>query len=84
MRRGKLASLLLAYSLTQDRFTWFFTDVLSFQQKCFLCLFSLCSGYGLGKQFTQQHEVTTDNTIPQDSEQEIGDETKHLVSLPTE
>lgn len=49
---------------------------------CYCFLF--CSGYGLGKQFTQHHEVTTDNTTPQDSEQEIGDETKHLVSVPTE
>ena len=37
-------------------------------------------GYGLGKQFTQHHEVTTKETT-QESEQDIaGDDTRHLVS----
>ena len=37
-------------------------------------------GYGLGKQFTQHHEVTTKETT-QESEQDVaGDDTRHLVS----
>ena len=41
--------------------------------------FFVLSGYGLGKQFTQHHEVTTKDTT-QESEQEVADDTRHLVS----
>lgn len=41
----------------------------------------MCSGYGLGKQFTHHREVTTDNTTPEESEQEFFDEARHLVRM---
>ena len=42
--------------------------------------FSLCPGYGLGKQFTQHHEVITNTATTQDSEKEPTEDTIHLVS----
>ncbi|XP_078379511.1 rho guanine nucleotide exchange factor 7-like isoform X8 [Oculina patagonica] len=38
---------------------------------------NVATGYGLGKQFTQHHEVTTQDTAPE-SEQEVADDTRHL------
>ena len=47
-----------------------------------LCLFLLNIGYGLGKKFTQHHELIAQATAPQDSaEEEVGEELKHLVRV---
>ena len=45
----------------------------------FTIYFFLYSGYGLGKQFTEHHEVTAIDST-QESEKEVPDNTRHLVS----
>ncbi|XP_068686547.1 rho guanine nucleotide exchange factor 7-like isoform X2 [Montipora foliosa] len=43
------------------------------------CLENVATGYGLGKKFTQHHELIAQATAPQDSaEEEVGEELKHL------
>ncbi|KAJ7324068.1 Rho guanine nucleotide exchange factor 6, partial [Desmophyllum pertusum] len=42
------------------------------------CLENVATGCGLGKQFTQHHEVTAKDTTQPESEQEVADDTRHL------